>query len=360
MAIFWEEKVERRRHFIGRTCVRVLAVVAMAASSAATGAAAQDYYKGKVFTVVVASKAGGGTDTAARVVARYWGDHIPGKPKVVVRNKGVQVSAANELQHSTRPDGLTVAVFAGAGSLGPVARKAKGVRYNPLDWGIVGSVDRGPSIMILRKSAHERLYDKSKPPVTIGSVSTDREQDAIAVLGGEALGWNIKFVLGYPSSNQIYLAYERGEVDMFGSGTADIIERFVKEGHTMALLSEVARPDFKNVPTLEAVLGAKKPTGLLWKAYRSWGAGAVDKYFALPPKSKPEQLKTLRESFMATMRSPAFAKAAADQLGEGATPVNGQETYERIEAALHIPDDVIATIRTLRQKYGLPQITSKK
>ncbi|MFM2130050.1 MAG: hypothetical protein RL477_1596 [Pseudomonadota bacterium] len=330
--------------------------------SAVTGPAAfaADYYAGKVVTVVVASKAGGGTDTTARVVARFWGEHIPGKPQVVVRNKGVQVSAANELQHSTRPDGLTVAVFAGAGSIGPVARKAKGVRYNPLDWGIVGSVDRGPSIMILRKSAHERLYDKSKPPVTIGSVSTDREQDAIAVLGGEALGWNVKFVLGYPSSNQIYLAYERGEVDMFGSGTADIIERFLKDGNTMALVAEVARPDFKNVQTFEQMLGAKKPTGVLWRAYRSWGAGTVDKYFAMPPKTRAEHLAIMRESFMATMKSPAFVKAAGDQLGEGATPVGGQDTFERIEAGLQVPEDVIAEIRRLRAKYSLPQIDAKK
>lgn len=354
--------MKERRHIL--SVAGFAGVVFMLGGALATGfpAAAQaaDYYKGKTLTVMVASKAGGGTDTTARVVARFWGDHIPGKPQVLIRNKGVQVSAANELQHSTRPDGLTVAVFAGAGSLGPVARKAKGVRYNPLDWGIVGSVDRGPSIMILRKSAFDRLYDKSKPPVTIGSVSTDREQDAIAVLGGEALGWNIKFVLGYPSSNQIYLAYERGEVDMFGSGTADIIERFVKEGNTMALVAEVARPDFKNVPTLEAMLGAKKPTGLLWKAYRSWGAGTVDKYFAMPPKTRPEHLKIMRESFMATMRSPAFVKAAGDQLGEGATPVSGPETHERIEAGLQIPDDVVATIRKLREKYSLPQITTKK
>lgn len=328
---------------------------------AGSGAAlAADYYAGKTLTVMIASKAGGGTDTAGRVVARFWGDHIPGKPQVLVRNKGVQVSAANELQHTIRPDGLTVAVFAGAGSLGPVARKAKGVRYNPLDWGIVGSIDRGPSIMILRKSALARLTDKSKPPVTIGSVSTDRAQDAIAMLGGEALGWNVKFVLGYPSSNQIYLAYERGEIDMFGSGTADIIERFLKDGSGMALTAEVARPDFPNVPTFDSVLGAKKPTGLLWKAYRSWGAGAVDKYFATPPKTSDAHLKILRQSFMAAANSPEFVKAAKDILGDGATPVDGPETRDRIEAGLVIPPEVVETIRKIRTKYGLPQVSDQK
>lgn len=343
-----------------RSITGVIAAIVTAAGFASGAAQAEDYYKGKTLTVVIGSKAGGGTDTTARVVARYWGDHIPGKPQILVRNKGVQVQAGNELQHSTRPDGLTVNVFAGAGSLGPVARKSKGVRYNPLDWGIVGSIDRGPSIMIIRKSAKERLYDRSKPPVTIGSVSTDRAQDAIAVLGGEALGWNVKFVLGYPASNQIYLAYERGEIDMFGSGTSDIIDRFIKEGNTDALLSEVERPDYKTVPTLDSMLAGKKVDPLLMRAYRSWGAGSVDKYFATAPKTKPEHLQILRTSFMAATRSPEFVKASGEQLGEGAVPVDGPETYSRIEAGLHIPDDVVATIRNLRTKYGLPQVQRAK
>jgi tripartite-type tricarboxylate transporter receptor subunit TctC len=323
-------------------------------------ASAADYYQGKTLTVMIASKPGGGTDTTARLVARFWGDHIPGKPQVLVRNKGVQVTAANELQHSTRPDGLTVAAFAGSGSLGPVSRKAKSVRYNPLDWGIVGSIDRGPSILLIRKSALERLTDKSKAPVTIGSVSTDRAQDAMTLLGAEALGWNIKFVLGYPSSNQIYLAFERGEVDMFGSGTADIISRFLKGGAAMALAAEVARPDFPKVPTFDKVLGDKKPTGMLWKVYRSWGADTVDKYFAMPPKTQDDHLKIMRESFLASANSEGFRKAAQATLGDGATPVSGDETRERIESAIVIPEDVVATIREIRTKYGLPQLSGKK
>jgi hypothetical protein len=188
-------------------------------------AARENYYKGKVLTVVIGSKPGGGTDTTARLVARFWGNNIPGKPQVLVRNKGVQVTAANEMHNTTRPDGLTVNVYADAGSLGPLRRGSKSVKYNPLQWGIVGSIDRGPSILLIRKAAMDRLNDRSKPPVTIGSVSTDRAQDAMTLFGAEALGWNIKFVLGYPSSNQIYLAFERGEVDMFGSGTDDTSSR---------------------------------------------------------------------------------------------------------------------------------------
>jgi tripartite-type tricarboxylate transporter receptor subunit TctC len=342
--------------------VRILVVAGfLAATVDPVLAAGEDYYKGKVLTVVIGSKPGGGTDTTARLVARFWGNNIPGKPQVVVRNKGVQVTAANEMHNTTRPDGLTVNVYADAGSLGPLRRGSKSVKYDPLQWGIVGSIDRGPSILLIRKAALDRLNDRSKPPVTIGSVSTDRAQDAMTIFGAEALGWNIKFVLGYPSSNQIYLAFERGEIDLFGSGTDDIIARFVKGGVAVPLAAEVARPDYPDVPTYDTVLGAKKPTGIMWKAYRTWGGGnAVDKYFATPPKMSPDVLKILRTSFMATGKDPGFRKAATDTLGGGFVTISGEETYERIEGSLNIPADVRDLVRKLRAKYGLPQLSKMK
>lgn len=143
-----------------------------------------DYFKERPFTIVVQSKPGGGTDTTARLVGRFWGSHIPGNPQIVIRNKPEGVIAANDLHYLVRPDGRTVGVFAGGGSLGPVARKSKAVKYDPLKWGYIGQVDRGPSIMFIRKAALKRLTDPGAAPVNIGSVSTDRPQDAMAVFGG--------------------------------------------------------------------------------------------------------------------------------------------------------------------------------
>jgi len=192
--------------------------------------AADEYYKGKTLTVMIGSRAGGGTDNTGRLIARFWGNHIPGNPKVLVRNKPLQVLAGNDLHNRVRPDGLTVGVFAGGGSIGPVARKSKSVRYDPRQWGYVGSIERGATILMVRKTAYDRLMNSKAKPVAMGSVSTDRPQDSMAVFGSEYLGWNLKFVLGYPSSNQMYLAFERGEIDMFGSGSRKNLKRFLDGG----------------------------------------------------------------------------------------------------------------------------------
>ena len=48
-------------------------------------ALADDFYRGKTITLVVANAAGGGYDLYARLIARHMGRHIPGEPGIVVK-----------------------------------------------------------------------------------------------------------------------------------------------------------------------------------------------------------------------------------------------------------------------------------
>ncbi len=312
-------------------------------------------FSGKTFVVMVASNPGGGTDTTARLVARYWSKYLPGKPEVVVRNRPLQTAAANFFQRKARPDGLTTAVFAGGGSLSPVARKASSVRYDPLSWEYIGSIERGPSVQFVRKSALARLKDPGAKPVAVGSAGPGyRPSDAMAVYGAEYGGWNIKMVHGYPSSRDVYLAYERGEVDMFGSGTSRIIRRFLK-GDAVALAVHEKRADFPEVPTLQELLGDKLPKGMARKAYRIWsGPSSVDKYFVLPAKTPAAVVKVLRVSFDKVLADPGFQKDARKILGKGYRPLTGPETRQLVKDSLVIPAEVASFNDKLRTKHGLP------
>ena len=56
---------------------------------------------------------GGGYDTTARVVARHLGNHIPGKPNVVVQNVtgAGSLLAANDLYNVAPKDGSVLGIF---------------------------------------------------------------------------------------------------------------------------------------------------------------------------------------------------------------------------------------------------------
>jgi len=202
------------------------------------------------------------------------------------------------------------------------------------------------------------MRDPKGKPIAMGSVSTDRTQDSTAVFGAEYLGWNLKFVLGYPASNAIYLAYGRGEIDMFGSGNVTILNRFIKNEGAMALVTETARPDFPGIPVFMDLLKKKNLSKAEWAAFRQWnGSGAVDKYFSLPPKTPMDRLAVLRTSFIATTKDARFKKQAAQTFGGGYSILTGQQTHDAIAGAIAQDPQGLVVIKRLRAKYGLPKVS---
>ena len=74
--------------------VLVLAAGILAASIPAAAQSPEEFFKGKTVTVYVGLSPGGGYDQNARLVAKYIGKYIPGKPDVIVGNKkGTVVSS---------------------------------------------------------------------------------------------------------------------------------------------------------------------------------------------------------------------------------------------------------------------------
>src|SRR3954452_15421528 len=89
-------------------------VTVVIATTLATPALAQspaDFYKGKTVDMVIGFSVGGGYDVYARSVARFMGDHIPGKPRIVPKNMtgaGSRV-AANYVYNVAPKDGTVLA-----------------------------------------------------------------------------------------------------------------------------------------------------------------------------------------------------------------------------------------------------------
>jgi tripartite-type tricarboxylate transporter receptor subunit TctC len=73
--------------------------------------------QGQADSLVVGSSAGGGYDTYARLLARHFGDAMPGNPSVVVQNmSGAGSNRAAGYIYSVAPkDGTAIgAIFPGA------------------------------------------------------------------------------------------------------------------------------------------------------------------------------------------------------------------------------------------------------
>src|ERR1700733_6593507 len=89
----------------------LIALIACLTFSPASADPIADFYAGKDVTLVVATPPGGPYDTHARLLARYLGAHIPGKPAIVVENMSgaAGMLAANYLYNRAPQDGTVLA-----------------------------------------------------------------------------------------------------------------------------------------------------------------------------------------------------------------------------------------------------------
>ncbi len=71
---------------MGRCLAGLLLAVALPLRIAAPADDVADFYRGKRINLVVGYGTGGGYDLSARMLGRFMGDHIPGKPTIIAQN----------------------------------------------------------------------------------------------------------------------------------------------------------------------------------------------------------------------------------------------------------------------------------
>src|SRR3974390_1763860 len=91
----------------------ITAAPVLAVLMAAAPAQADDFYKGKTFTIVVGFSPGGGYDLNARGLARHLGAHIPGNPSVIVQNMpgAGSLTSVRYLDVTAPKDGTVMTIF---------------------------------------------------------------------------------------------------------------------------------------------------------------------------------------------------------------------------------------------------------
>jgi tripartite-type tricarboxylate transporter receptor subunit TctC len=194
----------------------ICAFVAMAIGVGHAASAEPVSFEGKSVKLIIPSTAGGGTDATARLVGRFFGKYLPGSPAVVPQNMpgGGGITSLNFLAQQAKPDGLTIAVSSST-QADPITYRTPQAQYNPTKLGIIGGFSTGDDYLVIRSEALPRLLDSSKPPVIMGTnAGQPRRGMRMSMWGDRYLGWNMKWVTGYPGSNDLLLALERGEIEM--------------------------------------------------------------------------------------------------------------------------------------------------
>lgn len=347
-----------------RTIAKVVATL-LALAAQATGVLAQTVdFSGKTITMLIGYAAGGGTDASGRMIAPFLSKYLPGTPAVVVQNvPGADgLIALNWFVQQAKPDGLTVTMSSGTSADPGHFRKPES-KYDPTKFQFVGGVGRGGTVMVIRKDALGRLQNKTAKPVVMGALAgVPRSGMLMTAWGIEYLGWNAKWVLGYRGTKDLFIALERGEIEMTSTANLAEVKTLLDSGQVVMLSQSgtldngkwVPRSDLPaNVPVISSLIDGKisEPTALA--AFEYWKAlNAVDKWLALPPGTPTEVVQTYRTAYAKASADPEFAV-----LGRKISQDFSVQLVTDVEALIKtlggIPDRSLDYMNVVLKKQGI-------
>jgi tripartite-type tricarboxylate transporter receptor subunit TctC len=294
--------------------------------------------KGDV-TMVVSSAPGGGTDLIARAFGAALSRHLPGQPTIIYNNMGAAggIAALNYFYTQGKPDGRSLVVGA-ANQLNPINLAREQIKYDPTRFVQIGGFSNPSSFLFIHADATKRLKDKSAPPIQMATVDGLRVGDLMARWAGEYLGWNVRLVFGYPGTQEMLLAFQRGEVDMAGNNNLDLIDPISKSGDVQFLLQTgmldkgkvLPSPEFPDVPVFDDAMKGKM-TGLDLQAFEVWRRQSwIGKWFALAPGTPDRIAKVYRDAFAATDKDPKFLEVMQTRV----SPDFGEMTHQDLDEVI--------------------------
>lgn len=322
----------------------VLAISIVLSAAGLSGASAQDFYKGKSVKLIVGAAAGGGYDSHSRLVSRHMTRHIPGNPGIVVMNMPAAggLVATNHVYAIADKDGSAIGLFNRysvlAGILGNEQARFKVEEFNWL--GTPASYSDNAYLFVIRAALPQRTIEdlrNADPPLSVGNVGSA----PVRVLK-EALGLNLKIIEGYKGSNELDLAFERGEVDGHTVGWANMLSRqpeWIEKGFVRPMIQfgRIDRlPALKDVPTAREVARTPEDRALI----EFTEAPLLMAFpFAAPPGVPADRVAILRQAFKDTMDDKAYQDDVAKQKLEF-TPKFGEELQEIIASIARAPKSV--------------------
>jgi tripartite-type tricarboxylate transporter receptor subunit TctC len=346
-----KRKVRRARLVAAKSLLSAL-LVGACASGIACAQTAASAFTARTVNLIIGFGAGGGYDVLGRVLADHFGSHLPGHPIVVPQNMpgGGSFRAASYMYNEAPRDGSTIALISRDAALGPLTGQA-GALYDATKLSWLGTPLTETNICIAnRTAAVKNVQELRERTLIVGDTGPGTGTHAYPKALNAILGFKFKLVGGYPSTANVFLAMERGEVDGVCESLDSVKARqptWIPTG-TIAVLFQGGvkpNPELKGVPFVVDL--AQKPEDKQAIEFLYIGQG-IGRPFIAPPDLPPATLKMLRDAFDATMKDPAFI----DEIKKRKytlDPESGGDLEALVKKAYSTPKPIIDRIAALIQ-----------
>ena len=325
---------------------RVSLTIAAALSLCAPAQAQQSvesFYKGKTIDFYIGFSPGGGYDFYARLLARFMGEHIPGKPSIIAKNMagGGSRTAASYMYTVAPKDGTAIATV----DQSTPVQQAVGdptIKFDTAKFNFIGNPVVDNNVVVTwHTSGVKTIEDATKKEYAIGATGYNTSFQYPQSLNIIA-GTKFKIILGYPGANEINLAMENGELVGRGSnswasykGTKPDWVRD-KKINVLVQIGLKKANDLPDVPLLMDFAKNDEDRAALKLLSAPPNIGRP--VFA-PPGLPAERVKALRDAFDATMKDAAFLEQAKRE-GLDIDPISGEQLQKVVNDILSAPQSV--------------------
>ena len=286
----------------------------------------------KNVTVIVAYKAGSGTDNPARVLSKF-ANEIVGKTLVIQNQEGGSGSIGWTALSHARPDGHTIG-FVNLPTLCSNIVEQLG-DYKIDDFvPICNHVNETSLVLVAKDSPFNTLgelvaFAKDNPAKLKASTNGMKASNHI---GAELLAKSAGFTymaIPYGGTADQLLALRQGEVDFSVAKEADIAA-MMTEVKILGVFAETRMSTLPEVPTL-------KELGY----YPNWYGSA--RAIVAPKGTKPDVIALYEEAFKKAMENPEYI-AAAKKAGVTTLFMNAEDTGKMIQQQYEFCTDEVAKL----------------
>ncbi len=324
----------------------LIAALAVAASHSVQ---AEDFYKGKTFTIVVGFSPGGGYDVNARALARHLSAHVPGNPSIIVQNMpgAGSLTSVRYLDVTAPKDGTVMTIFNPGLVTQSIVQPDK-VQLDFRKYGWIGVITPDFRVCYGYGANGVKSWDDmmSRKQFVLGSTARGSGNYINGATLREVFHAPIKQILGFPGSAEQRLAIERGELDGDCGSYSSIPVEWIRDGlaHVFVRFSEQRPPE---IPESAAYIGSFAKTEEQKQLLDVMDASDdVGRPFIMSKQVPPERVAILRKAFNDTMLDKDFiADMEKQQLP--LNPLPGEEAEAIVARMMSAPAAVVAKAKSL-------------
>jgi len=328
-----------------RAAAAILVVCCCSMSSPARSDAVSDFYRGNTIRYYVSTSPGGGYDHVSRLFIKYFPNHMPGKPNIVVMHMpgAAGVTLANWTANIAPKDGLMLGMANLTVPMNQVIAPDQ-VRYDATKLNWIGNLEEATLSLFTWYTSPTKTMQQAMARETVMGVSSKTSVlYQMLALSNRLLNTKFKIILGYEGNRVISI--ERGELE----GSASTIQNYAgiaphwdidKDINILTVNAEKRVPRFPHAPTMMEL--TDNPVHRKMLEFMMLQSATARAIFA-PPGVPTDRVEALRRAFDKTARDPGFL-ADMERSKIEVEPSTGEKTQAAVGRLIGTAPEVAAMV----------------